>query len=788
MYGIKEGEEYKPWLWPVPEGSQVGKRRIRRLDGLDKVSGKAVYTRDVIRPGMLFAKPLTAPHGNGKIISMDISKAEAYPGVRAVLRYDEDWAMKPAQGTMMEYGKVRPETILTLKGRVDWYGEQYGAVVVADSEQICDEALRLIEIEWEMGPVVLDWDEAIKPGAPLVRPDLNPDGNLNTKRSGTRNLLGDVEEGFKQSENIIEFEVKVEEDKLLNVEAAVAVVEFSGDTLEYWVHAHNPNGLMTSLPAAGYGTPGKVICHGPYNGGTFNSFFGSMGGPNHMAAWAAEGARRTGKPVKSLFDGTHFWGIDFSTGTHRWKVGYNNDGTIMAVKGDSVFCEYSYQREMAEGSKVPNLSVDYVFPMLNRGPGNVYKDGKQTSINNTQVFNRVAAALNMDPTEVALKNDGCEGHDMAWINEEVKAKEGFDPTIDSLRNVLEAGKEAIDWDNRWHQPGTKILPNGNYHGIGFTWANSWNVTPGTGACAVKMESNGKVYVFTHRADTGQCPDTTYAMVLAGELGVKYEDVSYSCRDWSGFVASGPSGSSGNNGNMPCMVRAARKLKQIILDCAVSVIPASMGFFGATPEKPPIFPDKKAEDLDMRDGVIFEKANPDNKQPISAITAAFGSKLYAWDAPPSLMGVESFYMPRQCYFMEVEVDPDTGGVDVTKCVVVNDVGRAINPDSLNGQQYGGTYMGIWRSGKGAMYYDAQTGVMLNDNYISYPATVMNDCGPIDCHLLESGLGWGAYGATGIGESGGAMVGNLVPIAVFNAIGKWVDSPSTPDKILKALGKA
>ena len=139
-------------------------------------------------------------------------------------------------------------------------------------------------------------------------------------------------------------------------------------------------------------------------------------------------------------------------------------------------------------------------------------------------------------------------------------------------------------------------------------------------------------------------------------------------------------------------------------------------------------------------------------------------------------------------MEVEVDPDTGGFEVKKVVVVNDVGRAINPDSINGQQYGGTYMGIWRSGFGAMYYDAQTGVKLNDNYIGYPATVMNDCGPIDCHIVESGLGWGAYGATGIGESGGAMVGTILPVAVHNAIGEWVDYPTTPDKILKALGKA
>ena len=139
-------------------------------------------------------------------------------------------------------------------------------------------------------------------------------------------------------------------------------------------------------------------------------------------------------------------------------------------------------------------------------------------------------------------------------------------------------------------------------------------------------------------------------------------------------------------------------------------------------------------------------------------------------------------------MEVEVDPDTGKCHVKRVVVVNDVGRIISPETCNGQQYGGTYMGIGRGNTEAVYYDPQTGLKLNDNLIGYPIALINDCsGEIDCHLVETGLGYGPYGSYGIGENAGAIAPWLTGSAIYNAIGKWVDFPTTPDKVLKALGK-
>ena len=139
-------------------------------------------------------------------------------------------------------------------------------------------------------------------------------------------------------------------------------------------------------------------------------------------------------------------------------------------------------------------------------------------------------------------------------------------------------------------------------------------------------------------------------------------------------------------------------------------------------------------------------------------------------------------------MEVEVDTETGEVLVTRVVNVNDVGKAINPRSCEGQQYGGTYMAVGRARSEEVVHDPPTGVMLNGNLLDYKIATMLDAGPIDTILVETGMGYGPYGVVGIGEDVATVVPALLGPAVYNATGVWVDDyPITPDKVLKALGK-
>ena len=155
----------QPWTWKVPEASETIKNNMSRQDAQERVSGQAAYTRDIYLPGMLYAKILTSPYAHAKIASMDTTQAEALVGVRDILKYEDPDIAKDMQTGADTSGMY---SIPTLPGISDFYQHPMGVVVVADSEEICDRALRLIKIEWEERPFVLDMEEAAKPDAPKI--------------------------------------------------------------------------------------------------------------------------------------------------------------------------------------------------------------------------------------------------------------------------------------------------------------------------------------------------------------------------------------------------------------------------------------------------------------------------------------------------------------------------------------------------------------------------------------------------------------------------------------------
>jgi xanthine dehydrogenase molybdenum-binding subunit len=783
MYGLTAEEPYEPWKWPVPANAKyIGKTGVRRLDGWVKASGKATYARDISRPGMLYAKNYLSPYPHAKIKSMDTSKAEALPGVRAVFRYDDPSIQWPYHGSgSPSYIARFGPTTLCQGPEARWYPEPVAAIVVADSELLCDEGLRLIEIDWDVLPFVIfpeDWAKSLEPGASLTFPELNPENNMSRE---IIDQYGDIEKGLSEAPNLLDVELNVEEDVWAGVEGSCAVAEMIGDDcVELW---HHVAGAIPS-PIAPWLKLNKMILHTPYGGGTF----GSQG----CSYMFAEGTstmltKLTGKPIKYLWDGSHFNGSGEHLGTYKMTIGYKDDGTVTAVKYHTILSgDYADQmNKIHKGSKIENLYIKMQYPYQNRGTQVCYKHGDNACTMHNEVFAQVASALNMDPTEVALINDGCAGISMADMAA-IKAEQGFDPSRDSLKECLEIGKKAIDWDNKWHAPGTKILPNGNYHGIGFQWMIAWESGYlHRGGVGLRINTDGTVSLLAGSADTGPNRETTYAEVVADELGVKFESVYFRTIDKEvGFWLAMPGGSSGLIGNLQSLVRAAKKAKQLVLEYAAKERP---GAFGGPPQ-PALFPGKTPEELDTKDGDIFEKANPDNKIPIATLAGTFSTQLFAWDYAPSVTA-NKYVMVRQCWFMEVEVDPDTGKCDVKKVVSVYDGGKVISPEGFEDQQYGGTYMGVGRSNTEQVIWDPIEGVKLNDNLIGYDIALMNDITEgVDCYAVETGLSYGPYGTCGCSEAPAANVSGLTRYAVHNAIGKWVDLKTTPDKILKALGKA
>jgi CO/xanthine dehydrogenase Mo-binding subunit len=771
-------EVNRPWLWKVPEDGAIGKH-VHMKDGYEKASGRGTYTRDIYRPGMLYAKFIRSPYTHAKIKSMDITKAKAFPGVWDIITYDDPdlvWFAKTTRAGS-EFLTLDPYSV---PNAANWHGQPLGIIAVAESEEVCDRALALIKIEWEPLPFILDPEEALKPGAPVLFPEITPGTNLRRKRVLT---YGEIEKGFQEADQVTEFKMNHDEISWAGTEGVVAVADWKGDKLEVWHHCQDPDSHGQN-PLEKYTTANKINVHAVLQGGIFGSIT-HLSVAEAVTMLAALAAKRTHRPVKVLYDQSHFHGLEEEFGSHYFKIGFKKNGKITAVQVNSfdINCMHWPIDKVWEGTAIPNIqSIESTAHVNRGGSGPQRAGGLQCSVV-TMIFEHVAGELGIDPTKIAEINDGCEGKDMAWINENVKKAQGFDASRDSLKEVLEVGKKAIDWDRKWHLPGTKKLPNGKYHGIGCTWIEAWtHYNHSSKKIGMVLRHDGTINILARRAETGTHGTTTYPQIVADEIGMRYEDVYWASQDDSGFDAAPVGNSSGLLWNVPALARSSRKMKLQILEHAVKpIVFPQIGL-----KVNPLFPGKKPEELDLHNSEIFEKAHPDNRKPVKALAQFFSTQIFAWDS--AIRNEEQKYiMTRQAYFLEVEVDPDTGEIDIKKVVIARDCGKVINPDSCDQQLYG-VYQGLGRSCNEVVYHDPRTGVKLNDNLIDYPQYTMNDIESIDIQKIETGLGYGPYGLVGLGESSACCTDALSGPAIYNAIGKYVDSfPTTPDKVLRALGK-
>jgi CO/xanthine dehydrogenase Mo-binding subunit len=779
---------------------EIGKRGVRRHDGHDKATGRAIYTRDIILPGMVYARVMRSPYARAKILQMDTKKAAALEGVRTILRYD-DPEIKGRQlngsvigtreivgGDFFEGYATKPVREI-LAREAFFEGQAVGAVVVADTAEIANEAIRMIYIEWQEYPFVLDQEEALKPDAPILRPDAD-----SNRLENALDLmeLGDIEQGFREADKIIEFKARRHAHLWAGAELPSVVAKWTGDDLELWNHVQQPY-VAKRLLAEQLDLPlNRISIHSPYQGCSFgercNPADFSINGMNVLAVLAAKKAQKT---VKLLFDrGEKFYGESGDMMVSRFKVGIKEDGTITAVHLRNIFavnmCTPGIEHFL-DNTRIKNIRVDNLTADVSKAPAWWCRcEQLPNAFCLTLVFDHVAAELGMDPSEVALKNDGVEGHDMAYLSE-YKVKNGF-PDRDSLKECIEAGKRAIDWDNKWHRPGGRRLPDGRLHGIAFTWSHEWDDVRGMGSAAIQVESDGTVSIITQHSDIGVNPWTSYRQIVADEIGVPYEDVNIKAFNMDqGFALMSPDGSCNLVSNGFILKKAAGKAKKLLLDAAME----KMGVEGI-------------ERLDVEDGMVFDIENPENRKTIREIAYlsmpgfnAVGINTeppvtaWSWHSQGNWGQANStgrHRLCRQAHFIEIAVDTDTGSIDILKVVNVNDVGKAISPESVEGQMYGGSYMGVGRGVMEEMVWDEPTGVLLNRNLLDYKFATMLDLGPVDTIIVETGMGHGPYGTVGVGEDVATMMPALLGPAVFNAIGIWIDDfPITPDKILTALGK-
>lgn len=789
--------------WPLEEYRYIGGSDVRRMDGYEKATGQAVYTLDMSVPGMLHARYLTSPYPHAAIKSMDTAKAENLQGVRAILRYDD-----PDLPKTVDLGGHGPSAEPPVPRIAYFEGQEIGAMVAADSVAIAEEAVRLIEVEWEVLPFVLDLHKALEPDAPLAKPEPFADGNVTYDELRE---WGDVAQGLAEADVILECSYRQHLNTWVGPERPCGIFRWNGDSPEVWLKHQRPH-VCKRLIASWFDLPmSKVHMHIPRQGAIFGGW--TQLARNMFGNYCAGVlSRRTGRPVKWTMDRRgDFCGGNQDEGAVTFKIGARRDGTILAVDGDALLVNqelpyFGFMLHLLENTRIPHLRGRMRNVWVNKVPTLPVRCEQKANTDSLNfVCNKVAAALGLDPVAVALLNDGSEGHDMVWL-EQKKADLGF-ARRDSLRECVERGKAAIDWGAKWHPPGTRSLGDHKMHGLGFAWGHEWDDSAGSAEIAIRVERvDGSITILGCRADVGVAQETALCQIAADELGVRLENVSYRPYEDAGFFPMTPDSSTSMSTNSYAVRNAARRLKRNILEAAAS--PRAVTQRGSFP---PVFPVLAPEDLDISDGVIFEKADPSNRISLAGFVGPsgvegpmtitefgvlglgrheFSEPLFAhgWQVQVGAYAGARARLCRQAHFIEIAVDTRTGKIDVLKVVNVNDVGKVINWASCEGQQYGGTYMAMGRALTEELVNDPITGVALNADMLNYKIPTILDLGPIETLLVETGMGYGPYGTVGIGEDVATVAPAVLGPAVFNAIGKWVDEyPITPARVIQALAE-
>lgn len=749
----------------------VGKS-VKRDDVLEKVTGEAQYTGDIKLPGMLHGKIKRAAIAHARIKSIDVSKALAYPGVKAVLTHE-------TVPRVLHYGSPHPRSASCTKDqyilddKVRFWGEGVAAVA-AVSEEIADEALDLIEVEYEALPGVFEPEDAVQPGAPLIH-DVGPGGNL--VLDPVRVNRGDIDKGFAEADFVLEGTFAGGRPHPAYMEPNVCVADWDGSNkLTFWTSTQT-SFMVRGILAEVLGLPlTKVRVLVDHMGGGF----GAKQDLFQHEFLCALLAKETRRPVKMEFTRHE----TFVAGRSRhpckiWlKQGFKNDGTLVARDMKLVYDSGAY------GSHGPGVTIvgTTAATSLYRCE-NVRLEGRcvytNTPINGAfrgygvvQSYyaldiqmDEAAERLGMDPAELKLKNVVRAGD---------IAPSGHPILGHGLEICLQHGIDVLDWKalrNRDRTPDPKRPHIRKGWGIGCEMHGS-SAYPGIkeqGNATVKVNEDGTVTLLTGAAGLGTGAHTALAQIVAEELGVRFEDVGVIHGDtdvvpWDiGAFASHTTYLVGTAAKM-----AAGKVRAAVLARAAMKLQVS------------------PEEIDLSEGKVFLIADPDRSMTVSE---AMGPSR---GIPAANIVANGTYEPTKSYsfaahFTEVDVDTETGIVEVKRVVPVHDVGRVIHPIAAQGQIEGGIQQGIGHTLTEDYVIDKKTGRSLNAGLVDYKMPLSMDMPDIETIILEAAPDpGGPWGAKGVGEDPIIAIGPSIANAIHDAIGvRFHHYPITPEDILKAL---
>ena len=763
-----------------------------RIDGVEKAHGRAPYADDEISernyPGLLHARVLRCPYPRARIKHLDTTKAAALPGVKAILTYQDPevvrlrptnagWtdAVDTVSYDKMMWTKFRDRRVLGDYGT--WAGDELGVVVAAESEMIAEQALRLLEVKWEQLPFVLDPLDAMKPGAPVLHPQIAEHNVLPPDPVGGPDVFlskGDVELGFAAADVVIEMDTSHHNPTQGSLDPWCCVADWEEGRLTVFSNSYAADqtrmhvSQMLEMPIH------KVRVISKYVGGQFGR---GDTGDQPFFIFTALLAKKAGRPVKFKHTRRDSFHDTRQGALYHCKVGATAAGKITALHfksiGDigahadhSVFALKFAPAEVSDAAlaPIPNIKMESYAVYTDRIPGCMMRGVGNSQFN--FIFGRMidglAERLGMDPIELALKNFG-----HAW---------GVCPDK-SLTAVLETGAARIGWAEKRHKPGQGPLYEGAIRrGVGFSMHPGWHAEwqeerRGQVQAKITLHPDGTVTLDAPTVETGTGSNTCNVLGCAealGFLGVRPEDIR-----WVSTVDT-------DNGMRDCvqtdsavsflqsevLVVAAQQLKQKLLDLAAPVLGVP------------------ADQLTVTGGQIHAPGH----------SLSVKELLWKGDLVPLSVMVSrrpsgtKTGVPYIASFAEVEVDTGTGRTQVLKLVIINDCGTVMYASGAESQQIGGQVMAMGEALTEELIYDPVRGVPLNFNFIDYKMPTILDMPAIDPVLLEVWRGAGEYGACGIGEGTLTCSPRAIANAVYNAIGARVDElPLTPEKVLRALGK-
>jgi CO/xanthine dehydrogenase Mo-binding subunit len=750
---------------------------INRLEGPDKTTGKAQFSGDIKLDGMLYVKILRSPHSHARIKKLDTSIAEKLPGIRAVISKDNC----PGWNTYW-YTIQQP----AFTEELGYYGQEVAAVA-ADSIEIAQQALDLIDVEYEVLPAVLDTDEAMKPGAPIVpsldqvdlsvsrAPHARPVGNV---FEGKPHVMkrGDIEKGFRESDVTVEGKFTTNFQFHAALQTRSCVASWDGEQLTVYDSSQGAWQVKDDLSKSLKLPLEKVRIIIKYMGGGF----GSKAGAQRFLHYASKLSIMTGRPVRlELTRPEEFLAHPHRQSSKSWiKIGAKKNGKICVIQARIVLNLGIGSTYGAQGDKAvehsfelydsPNAYVEQIGVHTNT-PITGYMRSVMRVIGNfplESLIDELAAKLSIDPGELRLKNYTMFGNQEEKVRYSAKNLDKCIEKVVEESHWKEKSQEFARWNKESRSPTKKGIGMASYiyEGVGLP--------PFRANARVTVDSEGKARVYCGMVDIGGGQATIAEMLAAEELGVKLEDISVHWGDTDQTEYSPGTHASRMTAEMgPAILQAAFNARKQVFEVASKKLGVA------------------SSELISALGRIYSKLKPEISTSFREVCKDLpGGKVEGKGsrvANPKEIAFKTF----GTQVAEIEIDIDTGAVRVVKITAAHELGRALNPKFALSQQYGAITMGLGF----AMYedpaIDSKTGIVLNTDLHQYRMVSPLEVPEIVPFNIEAEDPYFAYSAKGVGEAPLVPVPAAVRNAIFFATGaKIYDAPMTPDRIIDALEKA